>query len=138
MGLLPQYYADMFGWEKMVAGIAAAYDSLSPQEKRVAALMMNNYGEAAAIDFFGRRYGLPKAISGHNNYWLWGPRGLTGEVVIRLGGDEARMRQTYADVRRVGAFHDDYGMPYENQSIYVCRKRHVALSQAWEGFKAFQ
>ena len=35
----------------------------------------NNYGEAAAIDVFGRRLGLPPAISGHNNYYIWGPQG---------------------------------------------------------------
>jgi hypothetical protein len=139
MGALPQYYADMLGWETMVAAIAAAYDSLSPQEKKVTALSMNNYGEAGAIDFFGARYGLPKAICGHNNYWLWGPRGLTGEVVIRLGGDEKKMRESYADVRRAGVFHAEHCMPYEdNQPIYVCRKRHIPLTQVWAGFKHFE
>ena len=91
---------------------------------------MNNYGEAAAIDFFGSGYRLPKAISGHNNYWLWGPRDLTGEVVIRLGGNEQRMRQNYAEVRQVGVFHADYCMPYENdQPIHVCWRRRVLLLQ---------
>jgi hypothetical protein len=139
MGILPQYYADMFGWVEMVQTVAAAYDSLSPREREVAAISMNNYGEAAAIDFFGPRYGLPKAISGHNNYWLWGPRGHTGEVVIRLGGDEEKMRQIYADVRPVGTFEAAYCMPYENhQVVYVCRRRHVSLPDDWKNWKHFE
>ena len=46
-----------------------------------AALLAYNYGEAGAIDYFAKRYGLPKAISGHNQYGYWGPRGYTGEIV---------------------------------------------------------
>ena len=30
--------------------------------------------QAGAIDFFGAKYGLPAALSGHQNYYLWGPR----------------------------------------------------------------
>ena len=55
-----------------------------------AAIVASNYGEAAAIDFFGARYGLPPALSGHNNYWLWGPRGYSGNVVIDVNGDCGR------------------------------------------------
>jgi hypothetical protein len=139
MGALPQYYADMFGWEKMVATIAAAYQGLSPEEREVAAIVMDNYGEAGAIDFFGPRHGLPKAICGHNNYWIWGPRDRTGEVIIRLGGNEERMRQAYADFQRVGTFTDEYCMPYENNKpVYVCRRRHIPLSHNWEIWKHFE
>ena len=47
----------------------------------------NNYGDASAVNFFGRRCGLPTAFSNHQNYWLWGARGATGEIVIALGSD---------------------------------------------------
>jgi hypothetical protein len=138
MGALPQYYADMFGWPAMVGAIAAAYDSLTPSEQSSCAILMNNYGEAGAVDFFGRDRNLPKAISGHNNYWLWGPRGLTGEVVIRLGGDVEKMRANYAEVRQVGVFHDDYCMPYENQPVFVLKRRHASLAQDWPSFKHYE
>ena len=55
-----------------------------------AAIVASNYGEAAAIDFFGGRYGLPPALSGHNNYWLWGWRNYSGNVVIDVNGDCGR------------------------------------------------
>lgn len=47
---LPQIYADMFGWPEMVAKIASVYQELSADERREAALLAANYGEAAAID----------------------------------------------------------------------------------------
>jgi len=80
--VLPPNYADMFGWQEMVAAVARVYNRLPPEDRLRCAIYASNYGEAGAIDFYGKRYGLPKAISGHNNYWLWGPRGWTGEVVI--------------------------------------------------------
>ncbi|HKU78055.1 MAG TPA: glycosyltransferase family 39 protein, partial [Pyrinomonadaceae bacterium] len=67
---LPQYYADEFPWPGMVAAVARVYHSLTPEEQQRTAIFGNNYGQAAAIDFFGPQYGLPKAISGHQNYFL--------------------------------------------------------------------
>ncbi len=39
-----------------------------------------------AIDLLGPKYGLSKAISGQQSYFLWGPRNYTGEIIIVLGG----------------------------------------------------
>ena len=136
---LPQFYADMFGWEKMTAAVAAAYGTLAPAEKAKCAILANNYGEAGAIDFFGPRYGLPKAICGHNSYWLWGARGATGEVVIRLGGSLEAMKESYADVTQAGLFHDDYCMPYENDMVvWILRGRRSGLQREWDQFKHYE
>jgi hypothetical protein len=139
LGPLPQHYADMFGWEKMTAVVAAAYGTLTPAEKAQCAIVARNYGEAGAIDFFGPKYGLPGAISGHNNYWLWGPRGATGEVVIRLGGSPESMKESYRDLIQAGRFHDDYCMPYENDlAVWVLKNRRTPLSADWAEFKAYE
>lgn len=69
-GVLPQLYADMFGWEAIAQRVAAFDHTLSPEEQRKTAIFANNYGDAGAIDFFGPNYGLPKAIGGHQNYWI--------------------------------------------------------------------
>ena len=90
-GPLPQYYADMFGWREMAAKVAAIYNALPPEERAKAVFFGRNYGEAAAIDVFGPPLGLPPAVSGHNNYFLWGPQGHDGSVVITLGGKRAEL-----------------------------------------------
>jgi len=138
-GALPQYYADMFGWPEMAAKVAAVYWSLPPRDRARAVFFGNNYGEAAAIDVFGRRLGLPQAISGHNNYYLWGPRDHDGSVVIIIGGS----RKHYADLFRsfeiAGRIDTQYAMPYEtNQPIYVLRGMKMPLKDYWPELKSYQ
>ncbi|HKH57854.1 MAG TPA: hypothetical protein VKA20_04900 [Rubrobacter sp.] len=83
-GQLPQHFADRFGWENMVATVAGVYDSLPVEDRSTACVFTANYGEAGAIDFFGPKFGLPEAISGHNSYYIWGPGDCTGEVVLSV------------------------------------------------------
>ncbi len=90
--VLPQYFADMFGWREMAASVSAAYNALPPEERAKAVFFGRNYGEAAALDVYGPALGGPPAISGHNNYYLWGPRDFDGSVVIALG-DARVLRQ---------------------------------------------
>src|SRR5258707_7775633 len=88
---LPQLFGDMFGWQEQVQAIARAMRSLPRDEQSHATLLAYNYGEAGAIDYFGKHYGLPKAISGHNHYGVWGPRGASGAVVIAIGFAKERL-----------------------------------------------
>jgi len=38
-------------------------NALPPEERTKTAIFANSYGQAGAIDFFGRKYGLPKSIA---------------------------------------------------------------------------
>jgi 4-amino-4-deoxy-L-arabinose transferase-like glycosyltransferase len=69
LGELPQYYADMFGWRNMAEQVAKVYNTLTTEEQKHCGILAMNYGEAGAIDFFGKDLGLPHAICGHNSYW---------------------------------------------------------------------
>ncbi len=87
LGPLPQIFADQFGWEEMTALVARVYNALPPDIRRQTAIFGQNYGQAGAIDLFGPKYGLPPAISGHQSYFLWGPRDYTGASVIVMQGN---------------------------------------------------
>jgi 4-amino-4-deoxy-L-arabinose transferase-like glycosyltransferase len=138
LGRLPQYYADMFGWPELAAQIGQVYQSLSPAEQSAAAILANNYGEAAAIDVLGAPWHLPPVISGHNNYFLWGPRGYDGSVVIRLGGNRETLLKTYASVDEAGVFESPWAMPGEaGKVIWICRGRHPPLDADWPSFKHY-
>jgi hypothetical protein len=86
LGPLPQIFADQFGWEEMATAVAGVYNSLPPGIPPRTAIFGRNYGQAGAIDLFGPKYGLPPAISGHQTYFLWGPRQYTGESMIVMAG----------------------------------------------------
>jgi len=135
---LTQTFADEFGWEDMVAKVARAYHALPPAERARCAIYASNYGEAGAIDFYGRRHGLPHAISGHNNYWLWGPDRARGEVAITVGESEEDVGKTYRDVRVVDRTSNRWAMPYENDvPIIVGRGPKNTLLEIWDRCKKF-
>ena len=131
-GDLPQLFGDMFGWEDQVQAMSRAYASLPEEGRQRAALLAYNYGEAGAIDYFGKRYGLPKAISGHNQYGYWGPRGYTGEIVVAIGFPLERLQRSFDDVRPFETISPTYAMPEEtNLTIFICRKPRQPLSASW-------
>jgi hypothetical protein len=74
LGRLGQFFADREGWDRFVDQVAAAMDRVPAAERASAAVWVGNYGEAGAIERLGGARGLV-ALSGHNNYWFWGPRG---------------------------------------------------------------
>lgn len=135
---LHQVYADRFGWQEMVAVVARAYHSLSPAEKKQCAIFTQNYGEAGAVDHFGRHDGLPGAISGHNNYWLWGPGERSGRVRIIVGGDRRDHLQAYEEVTLFAVHTHPHAMPFETDlPIWICRRPKVTLEQIWPRVKHF-
>lgn len=84
-GPLPQYLGDKFRWNTMVSTLSQVYDELPPSERNQACIFTGNYGEASAVNFFGKSLGLPEAISGQNSYYIWGPGACTGQVLIMVG-----------------------------------------------------
>lgn len=138
VGLLPQNFADRFGWKNMTATVAGVYRGLPHKERSRACILTGNYGEAGAIDFFGRKYGLPKAISGHNNYYLWGPGGCTGETVVSVGIPMHSLRTEFGEIDRVDTVRCKYCMPDENGlPVYVSGRPKMPFKQAWKRFKHY-
>ncbi len=135
LGPLPQLYADQFGWEDMVRAVAQVYNGLPADVRGRTAIFGQNYGQAGAVDLFGPRYGLPPAISGHQSYFLWGPRGYTGESVIVMQGNQADLERNFASVEKVARVGHPYAMPYEHFDIYYCRGLKWPLKDVWPKVK---
>ncbi|HTR81924.1 MAG TPA: glycosyltransferase family 39 protein [Bacteroidota bacterium] len=136
---LPQFYADMFGWEDKAAAVARIFHSLSPDDQKKCAIFADNYGRCGAIDFYSEKYNLPKSIGPHNNYWIWGPRDYTGELVLVLGGDLKGKTDRFESVTIADTVRSKYAMPYENNlPIYICRHLKVPLKQVWPSLKHFE
>jgi hypothetical protein len=135
---LPQYYADQFGWEEFVATVATTYKKLTPEEQAQCFIFVRNYGEAGAIDFFGKRYGLPNAQCAHNSYWMWGPGKRTGNIAIIVGGSRTLqdnlndLNRRYSHVELVGTMYAKYAMPYENgRLIFLCKGMNTTFQKLW-------
>jgi hypothetical protein len=135
LGPLPQLFADQFGWEEMAAAVARAYNKLPPDVRPRTAIFGQNYGQAGAIDQFGPKYGLPPALSAHQNYFLWGPRGYTGESMIVLGDRRSRLEELFTSVEYAGHVEHPYSMPYEHFDIFYCQGMKRPLAEIWPKLK---
>ena len=133
---ITQTFADMHGWPKLAATVAAVYRALPPRQRARAAILAKNFGEAAAVDVYGKPYGLPPALSGRNNYWLWGTHGYDGSVVVEVDGTcGPDFRSARVAVSR---FYDRWAMPSEDGiPISVCYGLKEPLAQYWPKLKTF-
>jgi hypothetical protein len=139
-GPLQEFFADMFGWEEMVRKVAAVYHALPPDEQKRAAIFAVNYGEAGAIDFFGPRYGLPKAICPNQTYFYWGPRQYTGDVIVVLGlndallngkGNRERFEAAFRSVQYGPRVEHPYSLTFEHYPIVTARGLKWPLARLW-------
>jgi hypothetical protein len=141
LGALPQFFADMHGWPEQVAQIEAAAARLRPDERARAAVWVRSggYGPAAAVEFFGRGKGLPRVISGHNNYWLWGYGDADGRAFVVVGGRPERVREEFDDVEEVGAVDCGLCMPYENgKKLFLARGLRRPMDAFWQDVRHYE
>ncbi len=136
--VLPQHYGDQFGWEELAAMTAQAWARVAPEHRGDCAIFGQNYGQAGAIDFFGPRYGLPMAISGHQTYYLWGPRNYSGNCMIVLDDKKERLTELFEQVEYVGTSDNQYALE-RNISVYLCRgARFGSLRTLWPQIKKWR
>ena len=137
-GALPQFFADRFGWQQETSELLRIYNSLSPADQKVAAIKTSNYGEAAAPLFLAPPGSLPPIISGHNNFYLWGPQGATGDVLILVEQTtREHLLEYYEEVQIAGYMNHPLAMPYEHRPIFLCRHRKFNLQSTWPEMKKY-
>jgi hypothetical protein len=137
--LLPQWYADQFGWEEIVDETAVAWNRIPFNERKDCGIFAQDYGQAGAIDFLGRRYGLPPSLSGHQTWFLWGPRGYSGNCVIVLDDSRERLEQLWDHVEYVGQSADNPYALEKQIDVYICRGAKFGnLAQFWPNIKRWR
>jgi hypothetical protein len=135
---LPQSLADRFGWEEQVALIAQVYHGLPTDEQRVACIATANYGEAGALVQFGGRYHLPPPISGHNAFYIWGPQGCTGQVVITINIPPQDAAQWFSSVTLAARTSCDACVAFENHApILILRQPKAPFAVLWAQAKHY-
>lgn len=134
---LPQFYADMFGWEGLAKDVSAVYLTIPESERLSTVVLTQNYGEAGALEYYAAKYPLPRVISTHNSYWVWGyPREIKTVIVVR--GEEGDHRKSCEEVTLAAVHTCRYCIPYENNApIFICRRLRVNFADVWKNEKTF-
>jgi Dolichyl-phosphate-mannose-protein mannosyltransferase len=130
---LPQYIADMLDWRHKADLLAAAWLSLPATERAQAGIFTVNYGDASAVSVY--RPDVAPAISGHQNYFFWGPRGYNGKVMIVFGDSREKLESEFDSVEEFTQDTNPYVEPYERGPIFICRGLHGDLQTLWPKVK---
>lgn len=135
---LPQWYSDQFGWKEIADQAVVAWNQLTPEERqdKNCGIFAQDYGQAGAIEFFDRKLGLPPVLSGDRTYWLWGPRGYSGDCLIVFGDHRARLEQLFGEVDFVGTSAPNPWALEQEIGVNICRKpKFGTLADLWPRLK---
>lgn len=138
-GNLEQVLADRLGWDNLTTRVEQVYDSLPPEQRAQACILTSNYGQAGALMQLASLGQLPPVISGHNNYYLWGPGTCTGEVLIGVGYAPADFETGYADVTLAAEAKCEYCVSFEQDvPIVIATNPKISnILQLWATVKHY-
>ena len=136
---LPQWYADQFGWQEIVDETAIAWNRIPAAERQDCGIFAQDYGQAGAIDFLGRRYGLPQSLSGHQTWFLWGPGGYSGNCMIVLDDRREKLEQLWQHVDYVGTSAANPYALEQQIDVFICRgKKFDSWAGLWPELKRWR
>jgi hypothetical protein len=131
--------AETIAWPKQVALVAREYHALPAPQRRQTTILTGNYGEAGAIGRYGPGLGLPRAYSGANNFWLWGPPPASDTAAIAVNIDPALLHREFAHVRLVATFWNGLGVSDDEQGVpvYLATGLRSSWARAWPAFRDY-
>jgi hypothetical protein len=135
--LVQPLFADEFGWNTLASSVAHYYDVLPEKLRARTPVFADTYGYAAALDYYGGRYGLPPPISAQNQYYLWGTHGYDLSTMLAVGASQYWMlKRLYRNVHVLGTFSDPYRWAAEGPApIYLCSDPIVPEDEIWPRLK---
>ncbi|MGB8644182.1 MAG: glycosyltransferase family 39 protein [Anaerolineae bacterium] len=140
-GQLEQTLGDRLGWDSLTQTVEQVYAALPPEQRAQACVVTSNYGEASALSQLAAPGRLPPIISGHNNYYLWGPGTCTGQVLIGVGFSPADYKGTYANVVIAATQRCPYCVSFEQELPIVVASNPtipINLPQLWPSVKHYE
>lgn len=134
-------FREQIGWTELIEAVAEIYQNLPAAEKPRAGILAGNYGEAGAINLYGRKHGLPRALSNVNSYWLRGYPEPPPETLIVVGFSEEYLGKIFRSCNLAGRNANRFGVENEESrdhpNIFVCRELRQPWAEFWKHFRAF-
>jgi 4-amino-4-deoxy-L-arabinose transferase-like glycosyltransferase len=112
------------GWPEFVKQVALIRDSLPPEQRDGARVLVGNYGEAGAIEVFGPDHGLPQELEVTNSGWYRTFPTTPPSVLVVAGWDADDRNEQFSGCRLAG--HNGNPLIVDNEEsrehadIYVC------------------
>lgn len=139
--LIPQFLADRIGWKEKADMVGKIFLSLPETERERTIIAADNYDNAGALEFYGKKYGFKNVVYGHNNYYLWSKERLDGDIILQLTNKKSfkGLKEAFEIVDSNDVFFDNiYCSPHErNLTVFICRKPLHPLEELLESEKHF-
>lgn len=121
------------GWPELVDQIATVHQEIPADLRSDVVIFTGSYGQAGAVDILGEELGLPRAISGHNTYWLWGPGESRGPI-IGVGHIDDVLTMICPQVEQAGVITNPHGVENEEagQPLWRCLHPARPLADVWD------
>lgn len=121
-----------FGWQQRIETVAKAYQSLPLEEREHAVIFAPSYGLAGMVDYLGKDYGLPNAISGHMTYYFWGPGTGPFDTVIALNMRPESLERVFEEVQMRPPVELEHVNPWQREFyVAICRTPRVPIDEIW-------
>jgi 4-amino-4-deoxy-L-arabinose transferase-like glycosyltransferase len=133
-------YTEEIGWPEMIQTVAGIYADLPEEEKTRAGILTAENDEAAALNLYGDEYGLPKAISGSDTFWLRGYGNPPPGTVIVVGFERAYANMMFAQCEVAGTITNPYGVENDLRDpadIFVCRRPRLSWPELWKRIQRY-
>ncbi len=132
-------YADTVGWPELAAQVGAVYASLPNAQRASAAILAGNYGEAGAIDIYGRSLGMPAALSPELTFWYWKPSHVAATTLVVINIASSDLQRICGTVTRAGTvtIPDSVNNQEQGQPILICTSMRESLDTAWPSLRDF-
>jgi hypothetical protein len=127
-------FTEQIGWPEMIETVAGIHANLPEEEKARAGILAAENDEAAALNLFGPEYGLPKAISGSDTFWLRGYGDPPPEILIIVGYSREDVFSVPAECEAAGIITNPYGVDNDLRhppNIFVCRDLRISWPEFW-------
>ena len=129
------------GWPDLVQTVAGIRDSLPAADRAQLGILAGNYGEAGALNLYGPAYGLPRAMSGIDSYWLRGYTTPPPQTVIVVGISRKFLEENFETCELVGHVTNRFNVKNEettrHREIFLCRRLKQPWAEFWKHFRYF-
>ena len=133
-------FTEQIGWPEMIKTVAGIYADLPDEEKVQAGILTGENDEAAALNLYGGEYGLPKAISGSDTFFLRGYGNPPPETLIVFGFTQENVNSLFEQCSVAGTVTNPYGVKNDLSdppNIFVCRSPRLPWSELWNRLQRY-
>ena len=133
-------FIEQIGWPEMIETVADIYANLPAEERAQTGIFAGENDEAAALNLYGPAYGLPKAMSGSNTFWLRGYVDPPPKTLIVVGYAQEDLASVFEQCELAGTITNSYGVENDLSDpphVFICRGLSIPLPALWDRVKRY-